>query len=249
MEEILGDESRFMNVTLFLGFGCLQRQILFLCLTTRLEHSCTETINLLRGMGWQSRKWIDMPTEIVFLRHAETLVDPDSPASEWHLAPSGRSESYELAASGILGEVDAIVSSDEMKAIETAEPFAKMFGLEINRNHSFRELNRNTGPFLTREEYLSCVQEVLRNPSARPNGWECATDALSRTKRAVQQTMSQYGSKRVLVVSHGLVLTLYFADLQATMHEAFDRWTQLPFCGWGVVSNNRVLRDIARSVY
>lgn len=100
-------------------------------------------------MGWQPRKWIEMPTEIVFLRHAETLVDPKSPASKWCLTTSGLSESYELAASGILGEVDAIVSSDEMKAIETAEPFARMFGLEINRNHNFRELNRNAGPFLT----------------------------------------------------------------------------------------------------
>ncbi len=190
-----------------------------------------------------------MPTEIVFLRHAETLIDPDLPASEWHLSPSGRSESYELAASGILGEVDAIVSSDEMKTIETAEPFAKMFGLEIDHDHDFRELNRDASPFLTREEYLSCVQVVLKNQFARPNGWECAADALARTKMGVQQTMSQYGSKRVLVVSHGLVLTLYFADLYATMHEAFDRWNRLPFCGWGVVSNNRVLRDIAQSVY
>ncbi len=190
-----------------------------------------------------------MPTEIVFLRHAETLVDLNSPASKWHLAPSGRSESYELAASGILGEIDAIVSSDEMKAIETVEPFARMFELEIDRNHDFRELDRDAGPSLTREEYLSCVQEVLRNPSARPSGWECAADALARTQRGVQQIMSQYGSKRVLVVSHGLVLTLYFTDLQGTMHEAFDRWNRLPFCGWGVVSNNRILRDIAQSVY
>ena len=185
-----------------------------------------------------------MPTEIVFLRHAETLVSPDSPASEWHLTPSGQSKSHELAASGILGEIDAIVSSDEMKAIETAEPFARMFGLEIERNPNFRELNRNASPFPNRAEYLSCVQEVLRTPSARPNGWECAADTLVRTKSGVQQIMSQHGSKRVLVVSHGLVLTLYFADLQAAMHEAFERWNRLPFCGWGVVSNNRVLRDI-----
>ncbi len=190
-----------------------------------------------------------MPTEIVFLRHAETVVSPNSPASEWLLAPSGQSESYELAASGILGEIDAIVSSDEMKAIETAEPFARMFGLEIESNHDFRELNRNAGPFLTREEYFSCVQEVLKSSSARPNGWECAADALARTKKGVQQAMSQHSSERVLVVSHGLVLTLYFADLQDAMHEAFDRWNLLPFCGWGVVSNNRVLRDIAQSVY
>lgn len=186
-----------------------------------------------------------MPNEIVFLRHAETLVSPDSPASEWHLAPSGQSESYELAASGVLGKIDAIVSSDELKAIETAEPFARILGLEIERNHNFRELNRNAGPFLGREEYISCVRDLLSNPSAQPNGWECAADALTRTKSGVQQIMSQHGLKRVLVVSHGLVLTLYFADLQATMHEAFDRWNRLPFCGWGVVSNNRVLRDIA----
>ena len=190
-----------------------------------------------------------MPTEIVFLRHAETLADPDSSASKWRLTTSGLSESYELAASGILGEIDAIVSSDEMKAIETAEPFARLFELEIGRNHDFSELNRDASPFLIREEYLSCVQEVLTNSSAWPNGWECTADALTRTKMGVQQIMSQHGSKRVLVVSHGLVLTLYFADIQATMHEAFDRWNRLPFCGWGVVSNNRVLRDIAQSVY
>ena len=121
-------------------------------------------------MGWQPRKWIEMPTEIVFLRHAETLVDPKSPASKWHLTTSGLSESCELAASGILGEIDAIVSSDEMKAIETVEPFAKMFELEIDRNHDFSELNRDSSPFLTRGEYLSSVKEILNNSFARPNG-------------------------------------------------------------------------------
>jgi len=179
-------------------------------------------------MGWHPRKCIDMPTEIVFLRHAETQADPDLPACKWHLTPSGRIESYKLAASGLLGEIDAIVSSDELKAVETAEPFARMFGLEIDRNHDFRELNRSAGPFQTREEYISCVQEVLRSTSAQPYGWESAAGALARMKSGVQQIMSQYSSKRVLAVSHGLVLTLYFADLQASMHEAFDRWNRLP---------------------
>ncbi|MFX1416190.1 MAG: histidine phosphatase family protein [Promethearchaeota archaeon] len=184
-----------------------------------------------------------MITLIHLLRHAETKLDPSVPADRWHVSEVGMESAEVLASSGVFDSVDMIVTSAEDKAFETAVPFAKRIDVEITRDSSFNELNRGTGPLTSPEEYLERVRTALGDPESSTSGWETAVNALGRFKQGIDAVGSETGARSILLVSHGLVLSLYFAHL-LNKEEVYERWRRLGFCSWGTVRDGKVLKDI-----
>ncbi|UCH04892.1 MAG: histidine phosphatase family protein [Candidatus Thorarchaeota archaeon] len=184
-----------------------------------------------------------MTTLIHLLRHAETKLDPSVPADRWHISEKGMESARVLASSGVFDNVDMIVTSAEDKAYETAMPIAKRIDVDITRNSSFNEMNRGTGPFTSHEEYLERVHSALSVPESSISGWETAANALRRFEQGIHNIESETGARSLLLVSHGLVLSLYFAHLLGT-EEVYERWRRLDFCSWGTVRNRKVVKDI-----
>jgi broad specificity phosphatase PhoE len=65
-----------------------------------------------------------------------------------------------------------------------------------------------------------------------------------RFSNAVEEIISGSNANDLLIVAHGIVLTLYFAKLEGRLDRAFERWKKLRFLDWGITSNGRVVRDI-----
>ncbi|MHA2378135.1 MAG: histidine phosphatase family protein [Candidatus Thorarchaeota archaeon] len=184
-----------------------------------------------------------MTTLIHLLRHAETKLDPCVPADRWHISEEGAKSARVLASSSVFDSVDLIVASAEEKAYETAVPIAKRIGAEITRNPSLNELNRGDGPFTLHSGYLKRVRLALSDQESSISGWETAANALRRFEQGIQEIESSMRARTLLLVSHGLVLSLYFAHLLKT-EEVYERWRRLDFCSWGTVRNREVVRDI-----
>ena len=184
-----------------------------------------------------------LTTLIHLLRHAETKLDPSALADRWHISEKGAESALVLASGGVFDNVDLIITSAEDKAFETAVPFARRIDADITRNPSFNELNRGTGPFTSPEEYLERVRIALSDPESSSSGWETAADALRRFEQGIHTIESRTGAHSLLLVSHGLVLSLYFAHLLKT-EKVYERWRRLGFCSWGTVRNGRVVKDI-----
>ena len=108
----------------------------------------------------------------------------------------------------------------------------------------FDELKRNHKGILTNDEYRARVRAALTNWEQPVEGWESAEDALSRFMDGIRRTNLMFHNKNILVVSHGLVLTLYFSALTHFWKIAYERWTQLKFLSWGLVRDDKVLIDI-----
>jgi broad specificity phosphatase PhoE len=182
-------------------------------------------------------------TLIHLLRHAETKLDPSLPADRWHLSEEGVKSAHALASSGVFDGVDLIVTSAEDKAFETAIPIVKRIDTDIIRNSSFNELYRGTGPFTSPEDYLERVRITLSDPESSTSGWETAADALRRFEQGIHNIEARSEARSLLLVSHGMVLSLYFAHLLKT-EEVYKRWRELGFCSWGTVRNRKVVKDI-----
>jgi broad specificity phosphatase PhoE len=185
-----------------------------------------------------------MSNEIVFLRHAETSRDAKVPTSSWSLSPESYKQTKKIRATLGTYDFDYVISSSEKKAYETASSFEDIITSTIIRNPSFNELNRDDGPYLSDEEYLKAVQSVMNDPTLSFHGWETVESAMNRFNRGVDELNKQYQSKKLLVVSHGIVLTMFFASLLNYLDEAFDRWRKLRFCSYGIVKNEAVVKDI-----
>jgi broad specificity phosphatase PhoE len=185
-----------------------------------------------------------MNNTLVFLRHAETKKDKNIRVSQWILTESGKKSAEDLAESGIFDDVDVIISSGEEKAYLTAKPFADRLGKKIVRVPELNELNRDKGEMMSKEEYDQMKVKIFEDLDYTDHGWETARHALNRFKQAVDKIDEQYENKKILIVAHGTVMTLYFAYLQNKLDDIFSRWKGLGFCGWGIVKNKKVLRDI-----
>lgn len=114
---------------------------------------------------------------LVLVKHSFPEVDPDVPARKWRLSDEGRVRSR------ILGEelagyvLDLIVSSDEPKAVDTAEIAAGVLNVPIEIVKGLHEHERANVGFLEKERFERSIERFF---SARQT-WFLAR--IRRTKR------------------------------------------------------------------
>jgi broad specificity phosphatase PhoE len=185
-----------------------------------------------------------MSNSIYLLRHAETKIDRRKSVRNWDLTESGKLSCMELAKSQVFSKIEGIVHSSENKAKETADFIAHETGAETYVLDEFDEIKRNRKGFLTTEEYRALVRKTLTNWERPVQDWESGEDALTRFMDGIRRTNIMFHHKNILIVSHGLVLTLYFSALTHFQKIAYERWAQLNFLSWGLVRDGRVLIDI-----
>jgi broad specificity phosphatase PhoE len=184
-----------------------------------------------------------MNNTIHFLRHALPIVQKDIPQSKWLLSEEGITQARARRIH-IGVEFDAVFSSTEQKAIQTTEVIVSDSLLEIQEDRAFNELDRDLGPFLPQVEYKLAIEKAMKEPSKSVHGWETAQSARYRFIKGVQRIDEEYSSKQILVVSHGIVLSLYFANLLNLNDFVYNRWLKLRFCSMGIVENGIVVTDI-----
>jgi broad specificity phosphatase PhoE len=185
-----------------------------------------------------------MTNSLYFLRHAATKVNLSKPAREWPITKNGVILAKELATSEKFSEINGIIHSSEVKAKQTAEAFAEGLDIQMYQLSGLDELARNHEGRLNDEEYRERVHRALSEPENGVLGWESANSALKRFEDAVKKVDIMFHQKNVLIVSHGLVLTLYFCKLKGLQGIAYERWKQLKFLAWGLVRDGRALVDI-----
>jgi broad specificity phosphatase PhoE len=144
-----------------------------------------------------------------FVRHAAVDLKLDSPASTWQLSEEGRRAADELAAR--LAPVPRVLSSPEPKAVATAEPLARLSGVEVQLDLRLREVERATN-LPGYEQHRDAVRAYLEGGEV--DGWEPAAEARARFAEAVE------GLGDVAVVTHATVLSLFLGY-------SFDEWERI----------------------
>jgi len=185
-----------------------------------------------------------MTNSLYFLRHAETKVNLSKPAREWSITKDGALLVKELATSEKFSEIDGIIHSSEEKAKQTADAFAEGLDVQMYQLSGLDELARNHEGKLNDEEYRDRVYRTFSDWEKNVPGWESSASALKRFEDAVRKVDVMFHRKNVLIVTHGLILTLYFCKLKNFQAIAYERWKQLKFLAWGLVRDGRALVDI-----
>lgn len=144
------------------------------------------------------------------------LVSSDLPSREWPLTEAGRRDAEALARQLDFASGTPVVSSDELKAKQTAEAFSS----EIVVDPRLREVGR---PWVE-GDYEATARRWLEGEHV--DGWESQSDALGRMTEAANEADTRFGSG-VLLVSHGLAISVLVADLTGVDRVEF--WSQLRF--------------------
>lgn len=145
----------------------------------------------------------------LYITHPQVRIDPDVPVPRWGLSDLGAARADKAARCGWAGELKRILSSDETKALETAEFLARAAGCEVEVLEHSGENDRSAAGFLVPEEFEKAANWFFAHPEESFKGWERAIDAQRRIVAAVSSVLDDHDpSQPIAFVGHGGVGTL-----------------------------------------
>lgn len=171
---------------------------------------------------------------LYLVRHAAVIRRDGDPAQNWTLSEDGERAAHELGRSSDWRFLDLIASSPEPKAVATARPIATVAELELRLEPGLREVDRGTTPLMTTAEYEALVAAHFAAPGESVAGWERANDAKARVCDCIEQLVSEVETS-LCVVSHGLVLSHYLAQLRGMPTPVLEEWRAIPLPAIAVV--------------
>jgi broad specificity phosphatase PhoE len=104
-----------------------------------------------------------MKKYLIMVKHSLPEIVENLPAREWRLSNEGRIRAEKLADRLRGYHPEIIASSVEPKAMETAEIIAGKHGLAVHVFEGLHEHERDTVPFLSRDQFESAVLEFLKS--------------------------------------------------------------------------------------
>ncbi|NHJ87050.1 MAG: histidine phosphatase family protein [Asgard group archaeon] len=181
---------------------------------------------------------------IIFLRHAETHIDKTTPAHKWNLTPMGYKTIKQLVEQDLFSNIDLIITSTELKSIETAKPFATKNNLKIVSYPELNEVTRSKSKVWSDNAYHNDVKQFFLKMDKSIDNWEIANSALNRIVTKFELIDTENENKKILIVSHGLLLTLLFSLLKNELSQCYERWLKTSFCAYGIIKDGKVIKDI-----
>lgn len=158
---------------------------------------------------------------IRYLTHPQVTIDPQTPVPDWSLSLEGRARVMALAESGVLIATEAIYTSDETKALETAGILAESCFARVNIRPAMGENDRSATGFLPEPAFEVHADAFFANPGQSVNGWESAESAQARIVAAFHAALAETPTGGMLFVGHGAVGTLLYCALAGL---PIDRW-------------------------
>jgi len=153
-------------------------------------------------------------TLIVLVRHGEAANNAEGRFGGHGPAPLtevGRKQAEVTAAAVERLEPTAVISSDLVRAVQTAEPIVGRTALTCVYDERFRE--RSVGVFdnllfsEAEQRYPDLWQRMMRRDfAATPPGGETVEQVFQRVSEGLDEVVEQYRGGRVLIVSHGLAI-------------------------------------------
>ncbi|EJZ22114.1 phosphoglycerate mutase family protein [Rhizobium sp. Pop5] len=145
----------------------------------------------------------------LYITHPQVKIDANVPVPKWGLSDVGAARALKAAESGWAKQLRRIISSDETKAIETAEILAEASGARIEIVHGMHENDRSATGFLPPPQFEEAANWFFANPEESFKGWERAIDAQRRIVEAVNSVLATHDAAApIAFVGHGGVGTL-----------------------------------------
>ena len=160
-----------------------------------------------------------------FVSHPNVQIRPDVPVPEWPLSELGHSRMQACLRSPWVARIDAIFSSPERKATDSAAHLAHHLSLPVVEVPDLAENDRSSTGYLPPEEFEQVADVFFAKPNESVRGWERADDAQARVVSAVRKiSEATHGLAAVAIVSHGAVGTLLYCYLaQQAISRRYDQ--------------------------
>ncbi|MGH2634239.1 MAG: histidine phosphatase family protein [Tepidiformaceae bacterium] len=147
---------------------------------------------------------------IILVRHAMPEIERGVASTAWGLSDASREDCVLLAHALPAGLSATVVTSEERKARETADVLALRLGLHVAIDAGFGEVDR---PMIWDDDYRTTAAHYLATGDAE--GWESRGAVAARFDDAVRRALAATATGTVLVVDHGMALSLWLDSVAA----------------------------------
>lgn len=187
---------------------------------------------------------------LFFLTHPQVVIDPAVPVPRWPLSEVGRRRADVFAGGLAGGQVTAVWSSGEQKALDGGAIIARRLGVPHRIDSDLGENDRSATGYIAPPEFWEVVAEFFGKPDESIRGWETARHAQARIVAAMRRLARDEPTRGdIVVVAHGGVGELLMAHLQGVAIGQHDKpqhagggcWIEIDketFCvlaGWSTV--------------
>lgn len=151
----------------------------------------------------------DVSRHVLLLKHATPVLEGFVPAREWVLGHDGQDQAARLAKQVNAFMSARVVTSSEVKAIQTGQIIAKELGALLEQRRGLDEIERPPMPILPSDEYEQIVRRVFNQRREAVIGKESADCAERRFSQTLDELVADKESDNLIVVSHGMVISLF----------------------------------------
>ena len=180
-------------------------------------------------------------TRILLIRHGQSQGNAEGRFgghTATPLSPRGKRQAEAVARSLRPEKITAIYSSDLLRAVETAEPLARLTGLEIKRTTAFRERSVGVMEGLTFEEAAAQHPEqyaalIRRDFEHIILGGESYRQMLDRASEKLDHAIEQHKGGRICIFSHTGTICILTLHLMGALDapELRPVWIKTTNCG------------------
>ncbi|ADC48809.1 phosphoglycerate mutase family protein [Alkalihalophilus pseudofirmus OF4] len=146
-----------------------------------------------------------MNTEIYFLRHAHSDFSLENEETR-ELSAKGWATAKKITDKMIKEDIQYVISSPYVRAIQTVEGLARYLHKEIELDSRFIERDLAARDFYF-DKPLEAIKYVFDNPIFRFSGGESNQEVQERGISGLKHIVSKYRRKRVAVGIHGNIMT------------------------------------------
>ncbi|MGZ3376299.1 MAG: histidine phosphatase family protein [Phenylobacterium sp.] len=148
--------------------------------------------------------------ELVLVRHG--LPERTAETSDPPLTPEGRDQSRRVAAWLADEAFDAVYSSTMRRAVETAQPFAALKGLDLVQHDGIVEFDRGVGAYTPMEELKR--EDYAAWKRLADGDHDIDIEAFQRMAvGALEEIVAAHAGQRVVVFCHGGVVNVWTAHV------------------------------------
>lgn len=150
---------------------------------------------------------------LILVRHGKSVPTADAAANQWQLADDAKVGLQTLSAELKQFEPALVVSSEEPKAIDSAEMLANLLSIDfVDQIDAFNEQDNSGTPyFVSVDKFHAAVHRLFEQPGELVYGNETAYEARGRFAGGVYELVDEQPNGSIILVSHGRVMALFAA--------------------------------------
>jgi 2,3-bisphosphoglycerate-dependent phosphoglycerate mutase len=190
----------------------------------------------MRGGGW-------LVTNIYLVRHAHSTYTPDEVGRP--LSDKGYTDAEKIKEILAEEKIDIFISSPYMRAIQTIQGAADVYGQEITLEEAFKERTLTEEPA---ENFDLAISKVWEDWRFAWEGGESNIAAQERGVAALRKVLDNNEGKNVVIGTHGNIMVLIMNYFDNTFDFSFWKQLEMPdiyrmtFDGKEFIAANRIMR-------